>query len=129
MKARHYVDGVRVGECERRTGGKSAKAKNRNGVGKCGGPADESTVTNVKRGAAVIGHGIILVRQKAGGTGESTAEASAATASADVPVGVSQCVKAEQRDFLARSDPHVGNQLVLPEDSFGVILINVVVAV
>src|SRR5947209_3069120 len=85
---------------------------------------------DIERSAAIIGQRIVLVRKKTSRTGGAASEKSSSTsARTGIAVGVTQRVEAKQRQLFPRRDSYVSNQLVLAEDSFGVVLINVAIAI
>jgi hypothetical protein len=72
----------------------------------------------------------------AGTASESAAKTASTAASrrnrdraarAEIAIGKAQRVKAKERNFVAKTVSHVGDQLVLLEDSTGVVLVDVVV--
>src|SRR6266496_440994 len=85
-------------------------------------------MAHIKSSAAVIRHWVKLVGKKAGRGGSSAGEESAWVAAGTcIAVRVVQGIKAEQGEPTSGIDAHVGNQLVLAENSAGGVLINVLV--
>ena len=88
-------------------------------------------MAHVELRPSIVRHGIVLVRNKADVcSAAATTSASTPTTSAtgsQVAVGIVERVKTKEREFGADAGPEIRDQLVLPEYSFGVVLIDVVV--
>src|SRR5437879_98283 len=92
--------------------------------------ANESPMPDIERSAAIIGQRIVLVRKKTSRTGGAASEKpSAAPARTGIAVGITQRVEAKQRQLFPRRDSYVRDELVLAEDSFGVVLIDIATSI
>src|ERR1035437_7641804 len=110
-----------------RGGVREDKRTEMKGVGQRDGATDDGAVANIERSATVVLHWIVRVHHKVGRTGATPKEATAAatTASSQIAVGEIERIKTKQRELRSDAHPAVDDHLVLYENPFRAVLINV----
>src|SRR5271165_3916854 len=88
-------------------------------------------VANIKAGASPVFHGIVRVHDECSRGRTTSKEAAASTApttSTQIAIGEVQRIESKQRNPRSHVDAKIGDQLVLQEGPFGVVLVDVRVA-